>query len=73
MAAKGRMDDGVREEGWEAGVPAVILAASATVASTSCGTSEASIQRGLERQRRRKGGGGVWGQAGGGMHHRVPA
>lgn len=38
----GRMDDGARE----AGVPAVILAVSATVDSTSCGTSEASIQRG---------------------------
>lgn len=33
-------------KGREAGVPAVILAASATVDSTSCGTSEASIQKG---------------------------
>lgn len=41
------MDGRVREgKGREAGVPAVILAVSDTVDSTSCGTSEESIQRG---------------------------
>lgn len=48
---KRRMDDGARrmeerEVGAEAGVPAVILAATATVDSTSFGTSQESIQRG---------------------------
>lgn len=37
---------GQGRKGREAGVPAVILAASATVDSASCGTSEESVQRG---------------------------
>lgn len=59
-----------------AGVPAVILAAFATVDSTSCGTSEESIQRERverERQRRMESGREVLGTRRGRMHHRVPA
>lgn len=57
-------------------MPAVILAVFATVDSTSCGTSEESIQRERverERQRRMESGREVLGTHRGRMHHRVPA
>lgn len=57
--------------GWGARLPAVILAVSGTVASTSCGTSEASIQNGWERQRVKQR--GYYGDKQWRMYHRVLA